>query len=209
MRSERTTQGCGESASIGTFWRRKSDGKVFELIYVSPERNDEPARFQLKPAEAKNRKNTRWINADNLPERYEPVDAPPPPTLPERLRDEYGVPDSDSLGASVEFSYGWRAGPESWAGHAVEFIRSHPDATWSWSNVPETAKREKQDGFWYLTLHAKVDGLSATIKGPGGWTTKQGQALTESLKAAKAETQPPERPPDHVCPRCAYGWHDS
>lgn len=193
----------------GAVWRRKLDGKLFEIVHVGPQRNGESPRVQFKPAEAKNLKNTRWTSVDKLPERYEPADAPPPPTLAERLRDELGVPDTDSLSASAEFSYGYNGGPESWASDAVAFVRSHPDATWRWMNVPESAKSHKQDGFWYLTLHANVGGLRAEIKGPGGWTTKQGQALTESLEAAKAETQPPERPPDHVCPRCDYGWHDA
>jgi hypothetical protein len=200
-----------ERVERGSFWRRKQDGKLFEVVHVGPPRGGEPARVQLKPAEAKNLKNTRWIDVDRLPDRYEPGGAPPPPNLAERVMAEIGVPNGATATVKmyIDFPHHGDYARNLWGAEAVEFVRRYaPNVTWKWMNVPSNAQRNKQDGWWSLDLYATADGVKLHLDGPGGWTTEQGQALTDEMKAAKADATPPPVEPDHRCPRCALGWSD-
>lgn len=52
----------------GALWRSKRDGRVFEVVYVPPYAQD---RVQLRPAWAKNLKNTRWLDVARLPRLYD------------------------------------------------------------------------------------------------------------------------------------------
>lgn len=185
----------------GECWRRRTTGKVFEVVF---ERN---GRTQLKPAEAKNLKNTRWIDTARLSELYEPADAPPPPTLADRVIGEIGIPAGADADVEVSIGFPWRGGPETWAPAAVEFVLRHPGASWRWMNVPANEK-PKGSGWFSLTLNAQVGGVKLKMSGPGGWRQAEAGALNEALKAAKEQTTPPPQEPDHRCPRCTFGWSD-
>jgi hypothetical protein len=182
-------------------WRRRRDGKLFTVVY------ERRGRTQLKPAEAKNLKNTRWLDTHRLPELYEPADAPPPPTLAERVEAEIGIPSGAGADVQVTIGFPLSLGPEGWACEAVNFVRRYADPSWKWMNVPENEKK-KGEGWFALDVYAREGGVKLHLDGPGGWTQKQAQALQESLKAAKDGKKPPPVEPDHRCPRCAFGWSD-
>jgi hypothetical protein len=61
------------SLSRGDLWRSKRDGRVFEVQYVAA-RFNAPARVQLKPANARNLKSTRWLDIENLSRLYDRLD---------------------------------------------------------------------------------------------------------------------------------------
>jgi hypothetical protein len=52
----------------GALWRCRADGQVFEVHYIPPYA---PNRVQLKPQHARNLRRTRWLEAENLPRRYD------------------------------------------------------------------------------------------------------------------------------------------
>lgn len=60
---------CGDRViDIGTHWKRRSDGKVYEVVWM----NDwETPRVQLRLAGATNLKNTHWVNPENLVRLYD------------------------------------------------------------------------------------------------------------------------------------------
>lgn len=191
------------AASGHTYWRRKADGVLYEIVHQSRRTGD----FQMRRAGATNLKNTNWIKPETLNERYQPADAPPPPTLAERVIAEIGIPEraTATVGVNIDFPLGRGA---EWGPEAVEFVRRYPDAWWKWMDVPSNAQRNKQKGWWSLDLFAKTDGVKLHMNGPGGWTLEQAQALTKELDAAKEDNTPPSVEPDHRCPCCAHGWSD-
>jgi hypothetical protein len=187
-------------AMPGGCWRRHKDGKVFEVVFS---RN---GRVQIRRHGATNLKNTLWLDEDRLPTLYEPADAPPPPTLEERVLAEIGPPEGTHGSVSVTFAFPLDVGPEGWANAAVAFVRRYENATWRWMDVPANYK-SKGAGWWSLDVYAKVGGVNLHLNGPGGWTNVEATELSASLKAARDEATPaPE--PDHRCPRCTYGWSD-
>lgn len=166
------------SVEAGQFWRRKSDGVMFEVVFVNRHR-----RVQMRRAGAKNLKNTNWLDEWNMLNRYEPAETPPPPTLAERIREELAIPGDPSLNVEVKCNYGWSAGT-SWAVHAVEFAKLAEDVSWRWMNVPANAKRAGTNGWFSLWVYGTIGGVRIELDGGSGWDKPAADILTAELRAA-------------------------
>lgn len=170
------------SIEKNSLWRRKSDGKAFEVVLTRQVGNDAPL-IQLRAAGAKNLKNTNWLSEDSFLARYEP-DNTPPRTLADELRDKLGFSPEAGVAASVSFGYG---GPLR--GHeAVAFIQRADKPHWRWLEVPANGD------YWALTVMGYIDGLYVEMSCPGGWKRAEGAVLERRLKAAKVLDEESQTP---------------